>query len=155
MKGGLRRILGWLGWACAGLLLLLALVVTLARQFLPAVAEYREPLAGLLSDQLGVPVDIGTLEADWSGRWPRLRLTDLRTFADTEAGPEVRTRIGRLEFELDLLQSLLNRFPIVDQARMDGLEVVWRQHDGRWLHRPGEGEGAAVSGPRPGTAFSG
>jgi uncharacterized protein (TIGR02099 family) len=139
----LGLVLGRLGWFCAGLLLLIALLVTLLRQFLPAVSEYREELTLLLSEQLGVPLDIERIDAHWSGRWPQLSVTGVRFFADTDSGPEVRARFDHLSVELDLPASLFNFIPVFRQAQLSGLQLTWRERDGRWMHRPGEGDGGS------------
>lgn len=135
-----RRVLGWLGWTLVGLLLLVALLVILARHLLPVVAEYREEVADLLSQRLGVPLEIGALEADWSGRWPRLELTDVRAYSESDAGPEIRSRLAHLSLQFDLLQSLRHLAPVFSQAEVEGLELIWRQRAGRWLHRPRGGD---------------
>ncbi len=143
MNVRLGRVLGRLGWFCAGLLLLIALLVTLLRQFLPVVSEYREELTGLLSEQLGVPLDVDAIQAQWNGRWPQLVVSGLRVFADTDAGPEVRAHVDHLSIELDLVASLGNWMPVFRQARLDGLQLTWRERGGRWMHRPGAGEGGS------------
>lgn len=141
----LGSVLGGLGWFCAGLLLLIALLVTLLRQFLPAVSEYREELTALLSEQLGVPLDIERIDAHWSGRWPQLSVSGVRFFADTaaktDAGPEVRARFDHLSVELDLPASIANLIPVFRQAQLSGLQLTWSERDGRWLHSPGESDG--------------
>ncbi|UTW14011.1 YhdP family protein [Marinobacterium rhizophilum] len=139
----LGRVLGGLGWFSAGLLLLLALLVTLTRQFLPAVSEYREELVGLLSEQLGVPLDMDAIQGQWDGASPQLSIRGLRVFADTDAGPEVRAYVDSISIELDLLSSLTHLVPVFRQAQLSGLQLTWRERDGRWLHRPGAGEGGS------------
>nr|WP_067298664.1 YhdP family protein [Marinobacterium profundum] len=145
----LGSVLGRLGWFCAGLLLLVALLVTLLRQFLPAVSEYREQLSVLLSEQLGVPLDIERIDAHWSGRWPQLSVSGVRFFADpgagtvgdTDSGPEVRARFDHLSVELDLPASIVNLIPVFRQAQLSGLQLTLREREGRWLPGPGEDAG--------------
>ncbi|NVK41478.1 MAG: TIGR02099 family protein [Oceanospirillaceae bacterium] len=132
----MRRTLGWFGWTCVGLALAVALTLILARELLPRVSDYRDEVADLLTKQLGVPVAIGSLEADWAGPWPRLELTDVRAYDESEAGPEVRSRLGRLSIEFDVLRSLRHLAPVFRSAEIEGLELIWRQRDGHWLHRP-------------------
>ncbi|WP_020683095.1 YhdP family protein [Marinobacterium rhizophilum] len=139
----LGRVLGGLGWFCAGLLLLIALLVTLLRQFLPAVSEYREELTAMLSEQLGVPLDIEAVHAQWRGSWPVLSVSGVRVFASTDSGPELRARIHHLSVELDLPATLVNRVPVFRQVELSGLQLTWRERDGRWMHRPGAGEGGS------------
>ncbi|GGO82828.1 TIGR02099 family protein [Marinobacterium nitratireducens] len=135
-----RRTLGWLGWACVALALVVALAFSLARYYLPAASAYRDEVAGLLTRQLGVPIAIGTLEADWAGRWPRITLTDVRAYSESDAGPEVRSRLARVSLQFDLLRSLRHLAPVFGEVEAEGLELLWRQRGGRWLHRPRSGD---------------
>jgi uncharacterized protein YhdP len=64
----LRRSL-WLG---AIGLMLLALYVSLGRQLVPLVAEYRLEVQNKARELLNVPIELGNLEGRWEGFSPRL-----------------------------------------------------------------------------------
>lgn len=98
---GLPRILLWtLSLSLMGL----ALLVSLARQLLPLVAEYREEVAAQVAQTLGVPVSIGQLEADWIGLSPRLVVHDLRI-----GSGESLLNLGQVEAIVDIPSSLQSR----------------------------------------------
>ena len=50
-------------------------VLVLRHVVLPAVGDFRAPIAGLLGERLGVAVAIERIEGGWAGWRPRLRLT--------------------------------------------------------------------------------
>ena len=78
----LIRVLGaltrWgLGFS-ALLAVLVALYVSLGRQFIPLVAEYRAEVETKAEQALGMPVHIGALEGHWSGLAPIVRVRDIQ-----------------------------------------------------------------------------
>ena len=71
-------LLRWGLGLCAAVLVLAALYVSLGRELVPMVAEYRLELEDRASAQLGVPVRIGSLEGRWQGFAPLLVARDVR-----------------------------------------------------------------------------
>jgi uncharacterized protein (TIGR02099 family) len=69
-RGAMRTLLGLIILFCAALL-------TLRYFVLPDIDRYRERIAGMLQSQIGQPVEIGGLRADWDGWNPRLDVDDL------------------------------------------------------------------------------
>lgn len=70
---GLRYCGRALGYGAAALLVLLAIVFTLARVWLPSVAEKRQEIADFLSERSGYRVSIERIEAYWEGLNPGVR----------------------------------------------------------------------------------
>lgn len=66
---GVALLVAW--FAFGGLVLALRGIV------LPRVGDYREQVASVLAREIGLPVSIEGLEADWSGLRPRLHLAGL------------------------------------------------------------------------------
>ena len=62
---------------CALLLVLLALYVSLGRELVPLVAEYRGELETRASEALGMPVHVGNLDGSWSALAPILAARDV------------------------------------------------------------------------------
>jgi uncharacterized protein (TIGR02099 family) len=130
--GGAGRFIGTLlriGFGlCALTLILLALYVSLGRQLVPGVAEYRAEVEARLSDALKQPVRLGALKGGWQGLNPVIDLQDL------EVGEERQPlHLERIRVVPDVLRSLLHWQPRLDYASLDGvrLELI-EEADGRW-----------------------
>lgn len=78
-------LLRWGLGLCAAMLVLAALYVSLGRELVPLVAEYRLELEDRATAQLGVPVRIGRLEGHWQGFAPVLVAHDVH-LGDEEQG---------------------------------------------------------------------
>jgi len=79
----LRRLYHYLVYVAGGVVIAVC-IVALAFKFwlMPNVQSYQGVLEDAASKALGQAVDIGVLEADWSGLNPRLILRDIRVRAD-------------------------------------------------------------------------
>ncbi|WP_067561357.1 YhdP family protein [Halofilum ochraceum] len=78
MRSGWGRLRRWLGGTVAFALIAAAVLLTVLRLALPFAAEYRAELEARVADYLDTPVSIGSMEVEWHGLGPRLRLVDLR-----------------------------------------------------------------------------
>lgn len=113
---------------CALSLVLLALYVSLGRQLVPLVAEYRDQLLDQARAQLHMPVEIGALEGGWQGFGPVITLRDIQLGAGTQA-----LRLEHVRLTPDILASLLARQPRIDSLELQGLQLSFRQAaDGQW-----------------------
>lgn len=65
-------------WWTLGLIVLLAVCLTLARLFLPQLERYHEDVEIKMSEVIGQPVSIKGFEVGWRGLGPRLLLHDVR-----------------------------------------------------------------------------
>ncbi|WP_430293304.1 YhdP family protein [Pseudomonas sp. B1-22] len=120
----LRVILGLLALG----LVLLALYVSLGRQLVPLVAEYRDELAQKASAQLGLPVSIGGLEGHWQDFGPVIVVRDLQLGAGDDA-----LRLERVHLTPDLLGSLMTRQPRIESLELQGLQLTLREDEqGQW-----------------------
>src|SRR4051812_11153655 len=79
--------------ACALCLILLALYVSLGRQLLPMVSDYRPALVARASQALGMPVSIGRLEGTWGGLAPIVVAQDVTLGAGPSALHLDRVRV--------------------------------------------------------------
>ena len=120
----LRRCL-WLG---AIGLMLLALYVSLGRQLVPLVAEYRAEVQDQARSLLKMPVELGSLEGHWEGFSPRLVAHDV-ILGDGDAA----IRLDRLELVPDVMGSLSSRQPRLESLAFSGLQLSLVQNaDGKW-----------------------
>ncbi len=120
----LRIVLGLLALG----LVLLALYVSLGRQLVPLVAEYRDDLARKASEQLGLPVAIGALEGHWRGFSPIIVVRDIQLGEGTDS-----LRLERVRLTPDILGSVMARQPRIDSLELEGLHLTLREdEDGNW-----------------------
>lgn len=119
----LRRCL-WLG---AIGLMLLALYVSLGRQLVPLVAEYRAEVQDQARTLLKMPVELGSLEGHWEGFSPRLLAHDVIL-----GGGDAAIRLDRLALVPDVLGSLLSRQLQLKTLTFSGLQLSLLQSDGKW-----------------------
>lgn len=108
-------------------LVAVAVVVGVARQFLPELDSYRPRLETELSARMGLPVRLAGLEGTWEGFGLRLQLHDLQ-LRDPAAPDRVLMRIPEVELRPALWQSLRHREPRVD-VRLSGLDIHFDQLD--------------------------
>ncbi|MDI7010196.1 YhdP family protein, partial [Pseudomonas aeruginosa] len=85
-------------------LVLLALYVSLGRQLVPLVAEYRQQLEDEAGKQLGIPVRIAELTGSWRGFEPLVVARDIQV-----GDGEQSLRLARVRLAPDLPGSLLAR----------------------------------------------
>jgi len=121
-------LLRWGLGLCAAMLVLAALYVSLGRELVPLVAEYRLELEDRATAQLGVPVRIGRLEGHWQGFAPVLVAHDVH-LGDEEQG----LSLERVQLVPDVGASLLARQPRIAHLQFDGLQLNVQQNvEGGW-----------------------
>jgi uncharacterized protein (TIGR02099 family) len=117
----MRSLLGKFWLACAGGIILLAVLLSVARVLLPHVDRYRGEVEQQLGAALGQDIRIGRLAAEWRGLGPRLVMHELR-IGSAEAGGE--SRFERAEVELDVLRSLMRRTVYLRHLLVAGLRLT-------------------------------
>lgn len=121
-------LLRWGLGLCAAVLVLAALYVSLGRELVPLVAEYRLELEDRATAQLGVPVRIGRLEGRWQGFAPVLEAHDVRLGSEEEG-----LSLERVRLVPDVGGSLLARQPRIAHLQFDGLQLNVQQNaEGGW-----------------------
>ncbi|MDD0972749.1 YhdP family protein [Pseudomonas fontis] len=128
----LIRVLGnltrWGLGACALLVVLLALYVSLGRELVPLVAEYRVEVEEKAEAALGMPVHIGSLEGHWSGLAPVLLVHDVQVGEGRSA-----LRLDTVKVVPDLWSSLVERQVRLAQVELAGLQLnLHEDESGRW-----------------------
>lgn len=118
----MRSLLGKFWLACAGAVVLLAVLLSVARVLLPHVDRYRGEVEHHLGAALGQEVQIGRLAAEWRGLGPRLVMHDLRIGSAVGAGDA--SRFERAEVEFDVLRSLMRRTVYLRHLLVAGLHLT-------------------------------
>jgi uncharacterized protein (TIGR02099 family) len=122
---------------CALLLVLAALYVSLGRELMPLVAEYRQEAEDKAREALNLPVQIGALEGTWKGFAPVLLVHDLQLGEGADA-----LQLKQVRLVPDVLGSLLARQLQIAHVELSGLSISAVQSvDGSWalegLPKPG------------------
>lgn len=111
----------------------LAVAVQLARSLTPLLSDYREPIAELLSEQTGTRIDIGALEAEWSGMHPLLQVDDIRVHAQNG---ELLLEMDAAQLSLDLIASAWQLKPVWSGVTLQGGALALLQDEaGHWRLR--------------------
>lgn len=130
--GRLNRVLvastRWGLGICALLAVLVALYVSIGRQLVPLVAEYRADVEHKAEQALGLPVHVGALEGRWSGLAPVLRVRDLQLGEGAGA-----LRLDEVKLVPDLWASLTSREVRLARIQLGGLQLILREDaQGAW-----------------------
>lgn len=124
LTGLLRAGLG----LCALALVLAAFYVSLGRELVPLVAEYRDEVQARARAALGLPLSIGSLEGGWSGFAPVLTAHDVLLGEGASA-----VRLDQVRVVPDVFASLLARQPRLANLQFEGLQLSLREDaEGRW-----------------------
>lgn len=136
---GLAAVTRRLLWIAAVGLLALALYVSLGRQLVPLLAEYRAEVQAQAQAALRMPLRIGRLEGRWERFSPRLIAHDVQ-LGEGEGG----VRLERITAVVDVFESLWSRRPTLYALEVQGVRLDLREAaDGHWqvtgLPLPGGG----------------
>ena len=130
--GRLTRVLGvlirlGLG-SCALFLVLTALYVSVGRQLVPLVAEYRSEIETKARAALDMPLSIGSLEGRWSGFAPVLLAHDVIVGDGANA-----LRLDHVRAVPDLWASLVAHEVRIAHLELDGLQLSLKEdNEGHW-----------------------
>lgn len=118
------------------LLLVVAVYVSLGRQLLPYVVNYRADIEAELSASIGQQVQIGSLQGGWNRFNPIISLHQVLIFpAGSSASAQVML-LDNLTLELDSWSSLLSRRWVLADIEVISPEfTLAEQEDGSWQLR--------------------
>ena len=127
LRRRVRRARRLLVYGLASLVILLAFAVAIADQMLPVLARHPEDVAQWLSERIGRPVALDTVNARWSRRGPLLGVTNLRI----GQGEDV-LEIGQAQLQINAYAGFLPNVPLT-VVRVRGPELVLeRNAAGEW-----------------------
>ena len=131
-------------WTLLSLLVICAIVISLARELTPNAYKYRADVDQYLSQLTGLQVESEALSADWPGLAPEVEVKGVRV-ADRDGN--VIATFERLFLQIDLLSSLWNGALTTRSGEISGLDFSLQQRaDGLWFSADSGGstEGADV-----------
>lgn len=124
----LAALTRWGLGACALLAVLVALYVSLGRELIPLVAEYRGEVQDKAEAALGMPLHIGALEGRWSGLAPILVVRDVQVGEGNSA-----LRLDAVKVVPDLWASLTHREVRLARVELGGLQLnLHEDENGHW-----------------------
>src|SRR6218665_2853502 len=124
----IATLMRWGFYLCAAGLIVAALYVSLGRQLVPLLADYRLQAEDRLRDAVGLPVTIGSLEGSWRGFAPLLIAHDVQV----GEGPSA-LRLDQIRATPDVWTSLLRQQVRFDSLEVDGLQLSAVQDgQGHW-----------------------
>ncbi|MDC6711190.1 hypothetical protein, partial [Leclercia adecarboxylata] len=107
---------------------LAALYVSLGRQLVPLVAEYRADVEDKARQALDMPVTLGRLEGEWQGFSPRLLAHDVLPGEGDSA-----MRLDQIALKPDLAASLWARELRLDSLEFGGVHLsLVEDAEGKW-----------------------
>lgn len=114
----------------AMVVVLVATIFSSTRLMLPYASDYNSELSREISRQLGQPVSIGRLDAEWHGWDPSLILRDI-SLLDAETRQSI-FKLGNIRIDLDVLTSLALQKPVFSSITLIGVDLlVTRDESGR------------------------
>ncbi len=132
MSDIIRRILKSLAYACAAVVILLAILLGLFRLFLPRLPEHQDELKAWASQAIGMQVGFAGMDASWGLRGPELTSYDAQL-----ARPASGARLiaaGEVGIIVSLPQLLFEQQLVVDTVRVQDSTIELREEsDGEWL----------------------
>lgn len=115
------------------LLMLVAVYVSVGRQLLPYVVDYREDIEAQLSASVGQQVQIGAMEGGWRRFNPVLSLQQVLIFPSLASATEQLVLLDNLDLEIDSFASLLQRKLILRAVEIADPEfTLVEDASGRW-----------------------
>ncbi len=128
MPGWGRRAIRWVIGTAAVSIMVLALIVSIGRQMIPLVAEYRADVEAKIVEATGMPAHIGALEGDWHGLVPRIVATDVQL-----GGGDNPIRLDAVGMRLDALGSVFSGALKLSSIELEGAHLALHEsEDGQW-----------------------
>ena len=116
----------------AVILIVLAIAFTVLRAILPYATDYVSEVQRALSDKVGLPVSIDSIDADMFWFTPRLKLINV-VIHDKEGEKEL-IHLDEAVFALAYVESLFKLTPVIGDISFIGADLYIERHpENRWL----------------------
>ena len=125
-KKVIRCFIGMLWYGFAGITILTAVFLTLARLLLPLAEDYRVEAEQALSEYAGQPVRVASLKAEWSGFEPQLHFYDVRLY--DKDNDNVLFQFADARMGINLFASVKNRDFVPSSFTISGVELAVTRH---------------------------
>jgi uncharacterized protein YhdP len=130
--GWLRKTRIFLISSVAVALIILAVAFTLLRSMLPHATGYIAEIERGISSQIGLPVSIGSLDAEMHWFTPRLKVLNLVIYK--ENGKDKLINLTEATISLAYYESLKFMMPVAGTVSLHGAELFIERHPhGKWV----------------------
>lgn len=119
----MRRHLSFAWKVAVGVIVGFAVLLTLLRIFTPLVADFREEIATEIGRNLGHPVEIGELDAEWRILMPRLYLRQV------VVGGVDGLSFDAVEVDIDILGSFFGQSLRIALLKLSGADMHLIRHE--------------------------
>lgn len=110
-----------------------ALLLISLRLALPQVSRFSDEIAAQLSQQIGMTVGIGSIQASMEHWRIRLAIQQLSLFSQQEQAAKLSLKAEHLELTLDVLGSLQRRLPVFSDISVERADLLIQEYQGQWL----------------------
>ena len=115
-------------WLLVSLLVLLAIAITALRVLLPEMNRFKGEIQDWVSEQSHIQFVITDVRGFWRNTHPSLALQGVQ--ANLPDGSKIQFNTGRIDVEFDLVQTVLQREPvianlIIHQLKLDIRSIDW------------------------------
>ena len=118
----------WITRIVVSLLVLTALLTSLARFVLPAwIEQHRDELVTRLGELAGQPIEADSLSVTWRGDGPALVMRNLRLYDKQRTRANLQA--DRVTFRFSLLELVRHRNLTPDEIRIAGIHLVLIRHE--------------------------
>jgi len=126
VKKAIRCLIGMLWYGFAGITVLAAVLLTLARLLLPLAEDYRAEAEATLSEYAGQPIRVDSLKAEWNGFEPQLHFADVRLYS--KQGEKILFQFSDAKMGINLFASLRNQDFVPSSFTISGIELSITRH---------------------------
>ncbi len=126
VRRAIRCLTGMLWYGFASVVVLAAVLLTLARLLLPLAEDYRAEAEQGLSDYAGQPIKVTGLKAEWSGFEPQLHFSDVRLY--DKQGDKILFQFEDARMGIDIIASIRNRDFVPSSFTVSGIELSITRH---------------------------
>ena len=128
----MRKILKWLGLLAATVVVIMALLLSIARAITPYLANYQPELQQWAVKALGLPVQIGQVKAAWYNLEPVLSFSDVIVL--NKKHTRHLLKIKQLQIGVNIFSSLLHRRLDPGRITVVGANLGVRQNKKGEIH---------------------
>jgi uncharacterized protein (TIGR02099 family) len=122
VKNSFAHILNKLWYMIAAVIILAALLVSIARLLTPVLNEHRTDFEKIASNILNMPVMIHSVEVTWHGYAPEISLKDVTVLDPETQNPKLAMQ--RFDVDFSIWRSLWARTAFVQSITISGVELA-------------------------------
>ena len=135
MTSVIGRVLRWLGYSIAGVIILAATAVSIARLSMPLLNSHRADFEKWASDLLQTPVTMTQVHISWYHFEPILVFQKIAIIDKKTSKPAFE--IHKLKINMSLIESLVQRKFLLENIILDGVSLTVYQKKSGQLHVKG------------------